>query len=181
MVPSVGTVTQQAQHMAGQQPTRVSDPAQGQFAAQTQPFRRELLAYCYRMVGSAHEAEDMVQETYLRAWCAYAGFEGRSSLRSWLYTIATNVCLTLLELRKNRVLPSGLAGSYDGPARPPTLAAPGAVSWLEPLPDAWIVAADDPGAVMVARESLRLALMASLQYLPAKQRAIFILREVLSF
>jgi len=167
--------------MAGEQSTRVSDPGQGQFASQTQPFRRELLAYCYRMVGSAHEAEDMVQETYLRAWRAYAGFEGRSSLRSWLYTIATNVCLTLLELRKSRMLPSGLTGSYDGPVRPPGLVAPGEVSWLEPLPDDWIVTAEDPGAVVVARESLRLALIASLQYLPAKQRAIFILREVLSF
>src|SRR6185503_9137803 len=182
MVPSVGTVTQQAQHMAGQQPTRVSDPAQGQFAAQTQPFRRELLAHCYRMVGSAHEAEDLVQETYLRAWRSHAGFQGRASIRSWLYTIATNVCLTALAPRRIRVLPSGLTGPDEGPDRPPSQIAPSEVSWLEPLPDRWITpAVDDPAAAVIARESLRLALIASLQHLPARQRAILILRDVLAF
>lgn len=155
---------------------------QDQFAAETGRFRRELLAHCYRMFGSAHDAEDLVQETYLRAWRSYAGFEGRASIRSWLYKIATNVCLTALESRRVRVLPSGLTGPYDGPDRPPNQVAPGEVSWLEPLPDVWIApAADDPAAVVVARESLRLALIASLQYLPARQRAIFILREVLAF
>ena len=148
------------------------------FAAETERFRRELLAHCYRMVGSAHDAEDLVQETYLRAWRAYAGFEGRSSVRSWLYRIATNVCLSALEPRRIRVLPSGLAGPYDGPDRPPSPVA-GEVSWLEPLPDKWI--ADDPAATVVARESLRLALIASLQHLPARQRAILILCEVLAF
>src|ERR1700754_4785141 len=151
---------------------------QDRFAAETERFRRELLAHCYRMVGSAHDAEDLVQETYLRAWRSYAGFEGRASIRSWLYKIATNVCLTALEPRRIRVLPSGLTGPYDGPDRPPAQAAPGEVSWLEPFPDGWI---DDPAATVVARESLRLALIASLQHLPSRQRAILILREVLSF
>jgi RNA polymerase sigma-70 factor (TIGR02960 family) len=152
------------------------------FTADTQRFRRELLAHCYRMVGSAHDAEDLVQETYLRAWRSYSGFEGRASVRSWLYKIATNVCLTALKPRPARVLPSGLAGPYDGPGRPPSLVAPGEASWLEPLPDAWIAPpAGDPAAVAVERESLRLALIASLQHLPARQRAILILREVLAF
>jgi len=148
---------------------------QDRFAAETERFRRELVAHCYRMVGSAHDAEDLVQETYLRAWRSYDGFEGRASVRSWLYTIATNVCLTALEPRRIRMLPSGLSGPSD---RPPTPVAPGEVSWLEPLPDRWI---DDPAATVVARESLRLALIASLQHLPARQRAILILREVLAF
>jgi RNA polymerase sigma-70 factor (ECF subfamily) len=152
------------------------------FTAETERFRRELLAHCYRMVGSAHDAEDLVQETYLRAWRFYSGFEGRASIRSWLYKIATNVCLRALEPRQIRVLPSGLAGPYDGPDRAPSPLAPGEVSWLEPLPDAWISPpADDPAAVVVARESVRLALIAGLQHLPARQRAILILREVLAF
>ena len=153
---------------------------QDRFAAETDRYRRELLAHCYRMVGAAHEAEDLVQETYLRAWRAYAAFEGRSSIRTWLYTIATNLCLTALRPRPIRVLPSGLTGPCDGPDRPPSQVEPGEVSWLEPLPDRWI-ATDDPAAAVVARESLRLALIASLQYLPARQRAILVLREVLAF
>jgi RNA polymerase sigma-70 factor, ECF subfamily len=152
------------------------------FAAETERFRRELLAHCYRMVGSAHDAEDLVQETYLRAWRSYAGFEGRASTRSWLYTIATNVCLTALQPRRIRVLPSGLTGPQDAPDGPPGHVAPGEVSWLEPLPDRWITPAEvDPAAKVVARESLRLALIASLQHLPARQRAILILRDVLAF
>lgn len=157
-------------------------PSQDQFAADTERFRRELLAHCYRMVGSAHDAEDLVQETYLRAWRSYAGFEGRASIRSWLYKIATNVCLTAVQPRRIRMLPSGLGGPYDGPDRAANPLAPSEVSWLEPLPDRWIAPADDdPAAVVVARESLRLALIASLQHLPARQRAILILREVLAF
>src|ERR1700722_1364021 len=117
------------------------------FAADTERFRRELLAHCYRMVGSAQDAEDLVQETYLRAWRAYAGFEGRASIRSWLYKIATNVSLTALEQRRIRVLPSGLADPQNAPDRPPSQVAPGEVSWREPLPDGWIApAADDPAA-----------------------------------
>jgi RNA polymerase sigma-70 factor (TIGR02960 family) len=155
---------------------------QAQFAADTERFRRELLAHCYRMVGSAHDAEDLVQETYLRAWRSYAGFEGRASMRSWLYKIATNVCLTALVPRRIRILPSGLTGPYDGPDRPPSHVTPDEASWLEPLPDSWTApTADDPATVVIARESLRLALIASLQHLPARQRAILILREVLAF
>jgi RNA polymerase sigma-70 factor (TIGR02960 family) len=155
---------------------------QDRFAAETERFRRELLAHCYRMVGSAHDAEDLVQETYLRAWRSYASFEGRASIRSWLYKIATNVCLTALKPRQTRVLPSGLTGPYDGPDRPPSHVPPGEVSWLEPLPDRWITPAhDDPAEAAVAREALRMALIASLQHLPARQRAILILREALAF
>ncbi len=140
------------------------------------------MAHCYRMVGSADDAEDLVQETYLRGWRSYSGFEGRASVRSWLYKIATNVCLTALQARRIRVLPSGLTGPYDGPGRPPRTVAVDEVSWLEPLPDAWITPpADDPAAVVVERESLRLALIAGLQHLPARQRAILLLRDVLAF
>ena len=155
---------------------------QDRFTAETERFRRELLAHCYRLVGSAHDAEDLVQEAYLRAWRSYSGFEGRASIRSWLYKIATNVCLTELKPRPIRVLPSGLTGPDDGSHGPPRPVAPDEVSWLEPLPDAWIAPpADDPAAVVVERDSLRLALIASLQHLPARQRAILILREVLAF
>jgi RNA polymerase sigma-70 factor (ECF subfamily) len=162
---------------------QVPEAANGdRFAAETERFRRELLAHCYRMVGSAHDAEDLVQETYVRAWRSYAGFQGRASIRTWLYKIATNVCLTALGPRRIRVLPSGLTGPYDGPDRLPTQVAPGEVSWLEPLPDRWIApAADDPAAAVIARESLRLALIASLQHLPVRQRVILVLRDVLAF
>ncbi|WP_133853175.1 RNA polymerase subunit sigma-70 [Labedaea rhizosphaerae] len=145
---------------------------QARFAAETSRFRRELLAHCYRLVGSAQDAEDLVQETYLRAWRAFDGFEGRASVRSWLYKIATNVCLTALAPRRIRLLPSGLAGPQDEPG-PPRQVRPGEVLWLEPLPDS--------AETVVARESVRLALIASLQHLPARQRAILILREVLAF
>jgi RNA polymerase sigma-70 factor (ECF subfamily) len=152
-----------------------------EFARQAQTFRRELLAHCYRMLGSADEAEDLVQETYLRAWRSYDTFEGRASVRTWLYRIATNACLTELEQRGRRALPSGLGGPADDPEAPASLAEPG-VAWLEPIPDA-LVTPDtrDPAAIVTAREGLRLALVASLQYLPARQRAVFLLREALGF
>ncbi|NUR24963.1 MAG: RNA polymerase subunit sigma-70 [Catenulispora sp.] len=152
------------------------------FAAETEPYRRELLAHCYRLVGSAHDAEDLVQETYLRAWRSRAGFDGRSSVRTWLYKIATNVCLSALEPRRIRVLPSGLGGPHEGSEPAGNQVAPAGTAWLEPLPDRWTAPPeDDPAAVAVARESLRLALVASLQHLPARQRAILILRDVLAF
>jgi len=152
-----------------------------EFARSTEPFRRELLAHCYRMLGSLDEAEDLVQETYLRAWRSHAGFEGRSSLRVWLYRIATNACLTALEQRSRRALPSGLGAPGEDPAAPPAVAGP-EVSWLEPIPDALVTGpAEDPAAIAVARESLRLSLIACLQYLPARQRAVLILRDVLAF
>lgn len=160
----------------------VPEMNQDRFTAETERFRGELLAHCYRMVGSAQDAEDLVQDTYLRAWRSYARFEGRASMRSWLYTIATNVCLTALAPRRIRMLPSGLTSPDDGPDRSPGHVAPGSVSWLGPWPDRWITAAaDDPAAAVIARESLRLALIASLQHLPARQRAILLLREVLTF
>jgi RNA polymerase sigma-70 factor, ECF subfamily len=146
----------------------------GEFATLVEPYRRELLAHCYRMLGNADEAEDLVQETYLRAWRAYEGFEGRSSLRVWLYRIATNVCLTALEHRNRRALPSGLGAPETDPGAPPNPADPG-TEWLQPLPD------PDPATIVTTREDVRLALVAGLQYLPARQRAILILREVLGF
>ena len=152
-----------------------------EFVRGTEPFRRELLAHCYRMLGSADEAEDVVQETYLRAWRSYGAFEGRSSVRSWLYRIATNACLTALEQRGRRALPSGLGSPAEDPDAPPGLAEPG-IAWLEPIPDALVTPeSEDPGAIVAAREWLRLAVIASLQYLPARQRAVLLLREVLGF
>jgi RNA polymerase sigma-70 factor (ECF subfamily) len=151
-----------------------------EFARSTEPFRRELLAHCYRMLGSLDEAEDLVQETYLRAWRSHTGFEGRSSVRVWLYRIATNACLTALEQRGRRALPSGLGAPSDDPAAPAVTESE--VSWLEPIPDALVTPqAEDPAAIVVSRESLRLGLIACLQYLPARQRAVLILRDVLAF
>src|SRR5438876_1633194 len=105
-----------------------------EFSRSTEPFRRELLAHCYRMLGSMDDAEDLVQETYLRAWRSYGTFEGRSSLRVWLYRIATNACLTALEQRGRRELPSGLAGPATDPHAPPSPADPD-MAWLQPIPD----------------------------------------------
>ncbi len=116
-----------------------------------------------------------------RAWRSHAGFEGRSSLRVWLYRIATNTCLTALEQRARRALPSGLGAPSDDPAGAPVVAGP-EVSWLGPIPDALVTGpAEDPAAIAVARETLRLGLIACLQYLPARQRAVLILRDVLAF
>jgi RNA polymerase sigma-70 factor (ECF subfamily) len=155
-------------------------PDSREFTDRTEPFRRELLAHCYRLLGSLDDAEDLVQETYLRAWRSYAGFEGRSSVRTWLYQIATNACITALQHRPRRPLPSGLGG--PGEDRDPVLGAGSPVSWLQPVPDALLTPeSGDPAAVAVSRESLRLALIASLQYLPARQRAVLILRDVLAF
>ena len=135
----------------------------------TQRYQRELLAHCYRMSGSVHEAEDLVQETFLRAWKASADFQGRSSVRTWLYRIATNVCLTNLEGRPRRPLPTGL-GTPDAPVGD-ALQQNNEVAWLEPVPDAAVVVAE--------RDSIRLAFVAALQHLPARQRAVLILRDVL--
>ncbi|PXX61536.1 RNA polymerase ECF family sigma subunit [Nocardia tenerifensis] len=146
------------------------------FARRTQPYRRELLAHCYRMLGSVHDAEDLVQETYLRAWRSYDGFQGRSSVRTWLYQIATNVCLTALRHRGRRVLPSGLGAPGADPYAEPVPAA-SSVRWLQPIPDALV--APDPAGVVVARDSLRLALIACLQHLNGRQRAVLLLRDVL--
>jgi RNA polymerase sigma-70 factor (ECF subfamily) len=152
-------------------------PASEDFARLADPFRGELLAHCYRMLGSVHDAEDQVQETLIRAWRSYGEFEGRASLRTWLYRIATNACLRALENRSRRPLPSGLAGPGDDPAGPLAGARP-EVPWLQPIPDALVAAqasrapeTADPASVVASRESMRLALIAALQYLPARQRA----------
>jgi RNA polymerase sigma-70 factor (ECF subfamily) len=151
-----------------------------EFVHRTEVYRRELLAHCYRMVGSVDDAEDLVQETYLRAWRSYGGFEGRSSLRTWLYRIATNACLTALQGRGRRSLPSGLGGPGDDPEAP--LKARSEIRWLEPIPDTLVnPESADPADIVASRDSLRLALIASLQYLPARQRAVLILRDVLTF
>ena len=150
------------------------------FTSVTGQFRHELLAHCYRMLGSADEAEDLVQETYLRAWRSYDGFEGRSSVRTWLYRIATNACLTAIERRGRRPLPSGLGAPGDDPAAP-GMATP-EVPWLEPLPDALLVSDhDDPAAAAASQAGIRLAMVAALQYLSARQRAVLILRDVLDW
>ncbi|MFF0270783.1 RNA polymerase subunit sigma-70 [Kribbella sp. NPDC004536] len=150
-----------------------------EFAVVAEPFRKELLAHCYRMLAAVHEAEDAVQETYLRAWRAWRDFEGRSSVRVWLYRIATNVCLTALEQRGRRALPSGIVApstDFGDPQAP----VPDGIGWIEPIAES-LVASSDPASIVTQRESLRLALIAALQYLPPKQRAVLILREVLAF
>jgi RNA polymerase sigma-70 factor, ECF subfamily len=149
------------------------------FTSVTGQFRRELLAHCYRMLGSADEAEDLVQETYLRAWRSYDGFEGRSSVRTWLYRIATNVCLTALERRGRRPLPSGLGGPADDPAAP--LVAGPEVPWLQPFPGAASAEGADPAVVTASRAGIRLAFVAALQHLSARQRAVLIMRDVLEW
>lgn len=151
----------------------------GRFEAATVPYRRELLAHCYRMTGSAHDAEDLVQETYVRAWRAFDRFEGRSSVRTWLYRIATNVCRTSLSARQRRLLPSGLGPPSSDPYAP-AAPAPGDVDWLEPTPDGLVLdERADPAEVAAVRETVRLALIAAAQVLPARQRSAFLLCDVL--
>ncbi|HEX8511118.1 MAG TPA: sigma-70 family RNA polymerase sigma factor [Propionibacteriaceae bacterium] len=152
------------------------------FLEQVEPLRRELTAHCYRMSGSLHDAEDLVQETYLRAWRAFHGFENRSSLRTWMYHIATNVCLTALQTKARRPLPTGLGQPSADPGGP--LESRPEVSWLEPLPDTvlWGGAGDrDPADEVVSRESVRLAFVAALQHLTPQQRAVLIFRDVLAW
>jgi RNA polymerase sigma-70 factor (ECF subfamily) len=140
--------------------------------------------HCYRMLGSLDDAEDAVQETLLKAWRGLAAFEGRSSVRAWLYRIATNVCLDALDHRARRILPAAIAGPAD-PATPPAPDDP-EVPWLQPYPDALLGTADpdphtDPVAAIVRREHIELAFVAAIQYLPARQRAALLLREVIGF
>jgi RNA polymerase sigma-70 factor (ECF subfamily) len=153
------------------------------FTRLTDPYRRELLAHCYRMLGSVHDAEDLVQETYLRAWRGYGDFEARSSLRTWLYRIATRACLTALESRERRVLPSGLGGPSDDP-QIELAGRLDSVAWLTPIPDTMLGGGGDPtdpATIVGIRESTRLALIAAMQGLPPRQRAALLLRDVLGW
>jgi RNA polymerase sigma-70 factor, ECF subfamily len=145
------------------------------FIEQAAPFRAELIAHCYRMLGSVHDAEDLVQETYLRGWRGYQSFEERATLRTWLYRIATNACLRALESRARRVLPAGLGDASNDPDASLEGTA-GSHEWLEPLPDTFT-----PEAAFTARQSVRLAVMTALQELPTRQRAVLILRDVVQF
>jgi RNA polymerase sigma-70 factor (TIGR02960 family) len=151
------------------------------FSRLAEPFRRELVAYGYRMLGSVDDAEEVVQDVYLDAWRAYEGFEGRSSLRTWLYAIATRAFLKALERRKRRPLPSDLhAPEADPTAR--VLAGDAHVAWLQPAPDSLLTATtSDPATVVAARDTMRLAFIAALQLLSPQQRAVLILREVLGW
>jgi RNA polymerase sigma-70 factor (ECF subfamily) len=143
-------------------------------------YRVELTAHCYRMLGSAFEAEDAVQETLLRAWRSYERFEGRAALRSWLYRIATNVCLDMLTGRERRARPMDLNPAMS--ADTPLGAALPELAWIGPVPDGRVVPVEgDPAELAIQRESIRLAFVASLQHLPARQRAVLILREVLQW
>ena len=151
----------------------------GDLQQRLEQHRRELTGYCYRMLGSSFEAEDAVQETMLRAWRNIDRFEGRSALKSWLYRIATNVCMDMLNGRQRRARPMKLTevGTPDS-----TLNTLPEITWLEPIPDAHVLphASDgDPAELAQAQETLRLAFVAALQHLPARQRAVLILREVL--
>ena len=141
--------------------------------------RREIAGYCYRMLGSTFETDDAVQETMVRAWRALDKFDGRSSLRTWLYRIATNVCLDMLNGRKRRALPMDL-----GPASPPIASSLGRPQpeaiWIQPMPDSSVLPSNgDPADLAVERDAVRLAFIAALQHLPPRQRAVLILREVL--
>jgi RNA polymerase sigma-70 factor (ECF subfamily) len=157
---------------------RTARPPDAELERELDGFRSELTGYCYRMLASPFEAEDAVQETLIRAWRNLERFEGRSSLRSWLYRIATNVCLDMLDGRERRARPMDL-----GPAREPileNLSTLPEVTWIQPIPDGAVMGgAADPADVAVARETLRLAFVAALQHLPPRQRAVLILCEVL--
>jgi RNA polymerase sigma-70 factor (ECF subfamily) len=149
----------------------------GDLERRLEQHRVELTAYCYRMLASSFEAEDAVQETLIRAWRGIDRFEGRAALRSWLYRIATNVCLDMLNGRERRARPMDL-----GPAREPiesNLNTLPEVTWIQPVPDGLVVSEGDPADVAVARETIRLAFVAALQHLPPRQRAVLILCEVL--
>jgi RNA polymerase sigma-70 factor, ECF subfamily len=165
--------------------TLVTQAARGDedaFARVVEPYRGELHAHCYRMLGSVHDAEDALQEALLRAWRALARFEGRSSLRSWLYTIATNTCLDVIAKRPQRTLPLDRGPAADAANGTGTPLAE--TVWIEPYPDEVLALEDgfaSPDAIYDRRESIELAFIAALQHLPATQRAVLILREVLGF
>ncbi|MEP6561825.1 MAG: sigma-70 family RNA polymerase sigma factor [Nakamurella sp.] len=165
------------------EPAAAVEPADSErtseLAGRLEEYRRELAGYCYRMLGSTFETDDAVQETMVRAWRALGKFDGRSSLRTWLYRIATNVCLDLLNGRNRRALPMDL-----GPASPPVAASLGQprseAVWIQPVLNSSVLPANgDPADLAVGRDTIRLAFIAALQHLPPRQRAVLILREVL--
>ncbi|MCW2849172.1 MAG: polymerase, sigma subunit, family [Marmoricola sp.] len=177
-MPSISTPTSTRRPVATPAEGPPPQPAPDDFPKIADQYRRELTAHCYRMTGSVYDAEDMVQETYLRAWRAYDDFEGRSSVRTWLYRIATNVCLTNLDNKARRPLPTGLG--MPGAQAHDELVEATEVPWLEPMPDVMVdVTNVDPADVVGNRDSIRLAFVAALQHLPARQRAVLILRDVL--
>jgi RNA polymerase sigma-70 factor (ECF subfamily) len=151
----------------------------GELERYLEQYRTELTAYCYRMLGSGFEAEDAVQETFVRAWRSFDRFEGRAAVRSWLYRIATNVCLDMLNGSQRRARPMDLsaASSADSALGPPL----SETAWVQPIPDGQVLSAEggDPAELALERDSVRLAFVAALQHLPPKQRAVLILREVL--
>ena len=160
-----------------QGPSRTATAERDELTPRFEEHRRELTGYSYRMLGSAFEAEDAVQETYIRAWRGFDRFEGRAALRSWLYRIATNVCLDMLTGRERRARPMDL-----GPAQAPVesnLHTLPETTWIQPMPSGLVVPEGDPADVAVARETIRLAFVAALQHLPPRQRAVLILCEVL--
>jgi RNA polymerase sigma-70 factor, ECF subfamily len=157
-------------------PVTIAPPA-NELEVRLESHRSELIAHCYRMLGSPFEAEDAVQDTFIRAWKSYDRFEGRASLRSWLYRIATNVCLDMLSGRERRALPMDM-----GPAHAPVIENLNILSeatWVQPIPDGLVAGDGDPAEVAVARESIRLAFVSALQHLPPRQRAVLIFCEVL--
>src|SRR3954451_3926498 len=159
-----------------QESSSTTRPAAGELEGRLEGHRSELSAYCYRMLASPFEAEDAVQETFIRAWRSYDRFEGRAALRSWLYRIATNVCLDMLSGRERRARPMDL-----GPSVEPVIGNLNVLpetTWIQPIPDS-LVAEGDPAEITVARDTIRLAFVAALQHLPARQRAVLILCEVL--
>lgn len=164
----------------GERTLTTSVPDVAEFSARTEPYRRERVAHCYRMLGSVDEAEDLVQDTYLRAWRAYGSFEERASLRAWLYRIATNACLTALHSRRRRELPSAVVP--PSPDLSSVAPAPGNAAWIEPIADDLVAPdSDDPATITAEHAGLRLAFIASLQYLPPRQRAVLLLRELLDW
>jgi RNA polymerase sigma-70 factor, ECF subfamily len=173
---SVASQTRQTDQSRTEQPA-----TDREFMALVEPMRAELMAHCYRMLGSVHDAEDLVQETYIRAWRAFHGFEGRSSLRTWMYQIATNTCLTALQSRSRRPLPTGLGAPASDPTGP--LESRPEIAWLEPMPDTLVAgtAPEDPEATAVTHDSIRIAFIAALQHLTPTQRAVLILRDVLNW
>jgi RNA polymerase sigma-70 factor (ECF subfamily) len=149
-----------------------------EFLVTAEQYRGQLIAHCYRMLGSLHDAEDVVQETYLRAWRAYDGFEHRAAVRTWLFRIATRQCLNLVRHTSRRLVPSAVGAPGD----PDDIDGPADLPWLEPFPDLMFATEPaDPGAVVAQRQTLRLALVAAVQYLPPRQRAVLLLRDVLAW